>query len=351
MASAKSDQSYSFIKSTPYNLRPSARFNFDHSKKFIIITAGPTGSGKSDLTKKTVELLYKTRKTPVYEEFLIDDLVENSDTYKELINKIIDDYECRQSITDGKCNLLNPSPEILADFEKAYMKIRREGPCNVDSDNSCDILFEEKLKAAVLAEKNISIETTGNKVPLKYISQIDLSKYNVVFVYSLVNFENLLKRNSSRATNAMQTYFTDASKSAPRLPDVSRKHFKVATSKIISTIIKLRNLCMRQGKPPGEDCGKINSNRGFTLLIFDNNKAKKDLIYDSRTSNTLMTGPEFVAFISKYQLDSTNSKGSKGSKDSKESKKALVAGGNKKYTVTRKKKRNKNNKKYTRKRH
>ena len=149
----------------------------------------------------------------------------------------------------------------------------------------------------------------------------------------------------------MQTYFTDASKSAPRLPDVSRKHFKVATSKIISTIIKLRNLCMRQGKPPGEDCGKINSNRGFTLLIFDNNKAKKDLIYDSRTSNTLMTGPEFVAFISKYQLDSTNSKGSKGSKDSKESKKALVAGGNKKYTVTRKKKRNKNNKKYTRKRH
>ena len=61
-------------------------------KKYFIITAGPTGSGKTKLVEKTLEKLNINPKTE-YTKFLIDDLIENDDDYKRLVKEIIKDVE------------------------------------------------------------------------------------------------------------------------------------------------------------------------------------------------------------------------------------------------------------------
>ena len=285
------------------NLRAKKTLKFNYKNPCMILTAGPTGSGKSDLTRIALELLYSTQSIPKCTKFLIDDLVEKSDLYKEKIDYLIEKFGCEESITDGECDLKNPSPTLLKHFEEAYMSTRKVGPCNSVIPESCNQIFKTRIKTAIAKGKNISIETTGSKIPLDYIHLVDILKYNVVFVYSLVSFGALLGRNTDRASKNMTTYLKDRTKPGPRLPDVSEKQFKKSTSLIIQTIIQLRNLCLRRGRPPINTCGTISHGSPFTLLIYDNDGPTKKLVYNSRTSDDFMTETEFVTFISRYQLD------------------------------------------------
>ena len=304
------------------NLRARTAIKFNYKNPCMILTAGPTGSGKSDLTQIALELLYSTQTIPKCTKFLVDDLVEKSDLYKEKINALIEKFGCDKSISEGKCDLKNPSSSILKHFEEAYMSTRKVGPCNSVIPESCNDVFKSRIKAAISDGKNISIETTGSKLPLEYINLVDMLKYNVVFVYSLVSFGALLGRNIDRASKNMTSYLNDRTKPGPRLPDVSEKQFKKATSVIIQTIIKLRNICMRRGKPPYKTCGIIANGSPFTLLIYDNEGPSKRLVYNSRTSDDFKTDQEFVTFISNYKLDtvSTRSTTANNTKTPKKSK-------------------------------
>jgi len=317
------------------NLRARNNQKFNYKNPCMILTAGPTGSGKSDLTQIALELLYSTQGLPKCKKFLVDDLVEKSDLYKKKIDDIIEKFGCDKSISEGDCNLINPSPTILKHFEEAYMSTRKVGPCNSLNPEPCNDIFKSSIKAAISDGKNISIETTGSKIPLDYVNLVDLSKYNIVFVYSLVSFDALLGRNTNRASKNMTTYLNDKTKPGPRLPDVSEKEFKKNTSLIIQTIIKLRNVCLRRGRPPYNICQNIASGSPFTLLIYDNDGLAKKLVYNSRTSNDFMTDAEFVTFISRYKLDLPNK--TKLSKKTKSPKKS--SGGKK--TLKRKYRKNK----------
>jgi energy-coupling factor transporter ATP-binding protein EcfA2 len=94
-------ETYSFIAPNPYNLRPEQQTKFNYDKPTIIITAGPTGSGKSSLLDKALELLYKHKKTPTFKTFLIDDYVDNSQSYKDIVNNIKPKVILLNAIHDG----------------------------------------------------------------------------------------------------------------------------------------------------------------------------------------------------------------------------------------------------------
>lgn len=291
-----------------YNLRPEEQRKFNYNNPTVIITAGPTGSGKSSLLSKSLELLYKNKQIPSYKTFLIDDYVQNSQNYKKLVNNVIDKFNCKENIEAGSnCDLSNPNKELIEDFVKIYFDIREKGPCN-NSDKSCKEIFNSDLKTAILNHENILIETTGKDIPLKYINKIiqlvGLTNYNFLFVYSIVDFKPILiNRVKSRFKNSMINYLNDINNPAPRIVNINEEIFKQKTTKIIKTLIKLRNICLRLGRPTDPECGVINSNSNFILLIFDNNEMPSKLIYDSRTNDKFMTDTQFLTLLHSYKLD------------------------------------------------
>ena len=299
-----SDNIYSFTTPEDYNLRPINRQKFNYRNPAIIFTAGPTGSGKSRLIKYALELLYKTR--PDFKTFLIDDYVENSNIYKQEINKIIRDFGCDQTTDlNTMCDLLNPSDELLQAFEVAYFTARKHAPCNNDDPTdmkNCEDIFKIDWQTAVDNNENIAIETTGKKIPLDYLKYQGLRDYNIVFVYSIVSFDELIKRNKTRALTGVNTFLANNTTPAPRLPNITIDNFIENTTNIINTLLKLRNECMRIGRPDPSICGPINSTSAFVLLIFDNDNTRAKLIYDSRTGDNLMTDNQFKHLIFKYHL-------------------------------------------------
>lgn len=275
----------------------------------VVITAGATGSGKSSLLKKVRELLFDHDHVP-FEEFLIDDYVENSDNYKRKVHQIIHKYNCKKektwppapSASKESCNLDRPSTKLLNDFASAYFEVRNVGPCNLDKETkSCREVMNRDLKKAIAASRNILIETTGKKLPLRYMKLIKKyasRPYNVVFVYSMVNFSELMKRNASRARKQMKTFIdSEYSSPAPRLPDISEYAFKQAVSTIQKTVVKLRNECLRQRSK----CDVINKDGKFVLLIFDNNTWDSKLVYDSQsTDKSFLSKKDFKKMIYNY---------------------------------------------------
>jgi energy-coupling factor transporter ATP-binding protein EcfA2 len=291
---------------TGYNLRPMLAKKFDIKKPVIVFTAGSTGSGKSTLLNKIIKLLYKTE-TPIFESFLIDNYVENSNAYKQKVDKIIEDFKCNEEKSDT-CDLENPSKQLLDVFSESYINVRTDGPCfdPPEEAKGCKHFYWHDWQEAIKQNKNILIETTGRGIPLGYLKDLlkitSLNDYNVVFCYSIVSFDEVIKRNKSRARHQMNTYIQDKSKSAPRLPDISEVAFKESTRNMIDTLNTLRNICLRIGRPPKSVCGEINSGGNFVLLIFDNNNLRSKLIYDSRTSDYYLTDVEFKKLLHPYGL-------------------------------------------------
>jgi energy-coupling factor transporter ATP-binding protein EcfA2 len=310
------NNSYSFLTKKNYNLRPEQMKKFNYNSPTIIITAGPTGSGKSSLLSKSLEILYKNKRAPTYKQFLIDDYVDNSKRYKEIVDTIIEKYHCNETTGDGsECDLSNPNPEFVREIDDAYFEVRENGPCD-DSGKSCKELYNYDLQNAITNGENILVETTGKDIPLKYINKINkitenlgLPNYNFLFIYSILDFNPLIDRVKNRFKDSMISYLNNKNSSAPRISNISRDTFKQKTAQIIKKLIKLRNVCMRLGRPNDIECGPINSNGNFVLLIFDNNTMPSKLIYDSRSNDTFMTDGEFINLLQSYGLE-----GGKGNK-------------------------------------
>ena len=57
---------------------------------YIIITVGHSGSGKTRLINKTIEYLNLDKN---YKTCLVDDLIENNEEYKKIINNNLESFE------------------------------------------------------------------------------------------------------------------------------------------------------------------------------------------------------------------------------------------------------------------
>jgi cytidylate kinase len=254
--------------------------------KYFIITAGATGSGKTGLILKTAETLGLKLEEGNYAKILVDDLVETDPKYKAKIDEILMKIkrECEGREECEKIKLENPTQELLKEFGSAYFNTRQAKGCGLaDVDpkiGSCDEENDANLKNAIDARKHVIFEFTGGYIPTwlldeKYIPQ----GYTIVLSYTLVNIDELIKRNKSRAYSAVKEY-ESAEKTqelrAPRLPDISKENFTKVLNTIKTVLLDIYDSCIKLYN--SDICGPRQIDR---LLLFNNNGNPMINIFDS----------------------------------------------------------------------
>lgn len=285
------------------------------TNRYLIITSGPTGSGKTELVKATLQYLHERGDTTVdkdtrFQKFLIDDLVENSKNYQDGVEKIIEgvkkkceEEKKRKVITDNtdkitgceKNKYSKNDGNLIDAFFKAYESSIKEDPgCNqkntkyitqaeqeqkVYSGLSCYDVLDKKLKSALNNPKEnpvVVFETTGKSIPKWLLSYVtgetgfipEISQYKVIFSYSLVSVQNLIIRNQNRFVGDLTKYYDNRTENpTPRLPYNTECAFMDNNNRIIVSTMELFNECIKDKNT--ETCGDVPINR---LLLFDNNE-------------------------------------------------------------------------------
>lgn len=168
-------------------------------KKLLLITAGPTGSGKTGLVQKTLEYLGYTSFD--HKKFLIDDLVENSVSYTENVKEILEEVkrECEKKNFTKKPNknpneidkcqrraYANTDGKLIDRFYKAYSSSKNSKDNCKQNNNygivdeisirnsdkkSCSDILDKKLWETLNDPNNttpVVFETTGEKFRIGY---------------------------------------------------------------------------------------------------------------------------------------------------------------------------------------
>ena len=251
---------------------------------YFIVTAGPTGSGKSKVIDKTIEIM-KFDKT--YSKILIDDLVEKSEMYKTAVTTILENVKADCAKEQPPCDTekelgyyKNPSQDLLKKFSDAYFAARASGCIG-----NCDAMNDELLKDAISKQSNIVLETTGMSIPTWLLKApfIIPNTYTVVFAYSIVQLDTLIDRNKNRIIESMKLFNSDHNNPAPRLPNIEEAAFKPIVSNIKKVLVDLYANCVRRGHTDNPaKCSTTPINR---LLIFNNNETDMTLAFDSQIND------------------------------------------------------------------
>jgi Ni2+-binding GTPase involved in maturation of urease and hydrogenase len=324
---------------------------FESNKKYYIITAGPTGSGKTNLIDNTIKHLNINNNG--YKKFLVDDLVENDQKYKDKISTIIKEIEteCKQNdITDKICEkekYINPDENLIKKFNDAYFEVRKKTGCDIEfvdgrEYNGCDQKLINELKQDNKPDI-IVIETVGTYIPTwlfeneKDIPEFIPDDYSIIISYSLVNINNLIERNKNRTYNNILNFKKNPDLPAPRLPSTN---YRESIDQIIITLQNLYNSCINKNKLDTNICGKRKIDK---LLIFDNNGSQQKLVFDS--TDTKMTTETFNNLIESLLLSPSENKHG-GSKKQKSKKSGSKKQKSKKSGSKKQKLKNKRTKKY-----
>jgi hypothetical protein len=266
-------------------------------RPLLIITMGPTGSGKSSLAQATMNQLDIDINIDRMQSFLIDDYVETDIKYRELVELII-------KKAGGIEALRNPTENVVADFRAAYFTTRTSEGCKqgkrvsrkpvcsaaskfMDNDaDGCDIVFNYDLFTAICDHRDIVFETTGEYYP-NWLVEATEGIYDVVVVYSVVTLVELLKRNKSRAFKQAQTlertgWWGGGAGRAPRLPyGNSSDEFTKTVEKIYDTMFNVIKQNCWEAK--NDFCGDLPIKH---MLIFDNNTRPMRLMVDLTKDDT-----------------------------------------------------------------
>lgn len=271
---------------------------------YIIITNGPTGSGKSSLIDK-VRRRYKLEDR--YTKILIDDIIEFNTFYKNEIDIIIREM-CDDSLVLCKRleeELLNPNPIFLKRFNKLYKKIRgiEDKERKEDGEHfcikngkpmTCDKYNDILLGQALRERNNIVFETTGGYF-IKWLFDIisgvkyDLQNdaiYDVYYAYTILDFCELITRNKLRALETTRKYLTNTSiYPAPRLPDVSEDNY----NKNLSIILRQLYEFIYQKQKGMYD--------NINFIVYDNTSRNDVIVYDSTNEEHLRNPQIYVERI------------------------------------------------------
>ena len=91
-------------------------------RPYLIITNGPTGSGKSGLVNKTIDHF---KIPPNHHTFLIDDLIESNKEYKHRIDALIINECGSHSLCPSLVKRLNnPDSDFYEKFGAMYFDVR-----------------------------------------------------------------------------------------------------------------------------------------------------------------------------------------------------------------------------------
>ena len=273
-----------------------------HYSRYLIVTNGATGSGKSSLIKKTISHYNLSNK---YSQFLIDDLIENNEHYKKAIDKLILE-ECKSDILCDKLRgrLENPDGQMYQKFGTLYMKYRgkstpQEEWCD-DKKKTCDQLLDDMLGDAIQRGKNIVFETVGTYYVDWLISKLhdkNPDSYEVFYAFTIVDFCENIRRNKTRAVDSMASYIKNKQGNpAPRLPDVSEDPFRKNIQLIQENLEKIV-----LGKASG-GCSKVDH-----IVVFNNNVSRdkafssEAVLYDSDTCTSINDAKQALAKITEVQ--------------------------------------------------
>jgi len=302
-------------RSNKKTLCKKASIEKNQKQRYIIVTVGPTGSGKTDMIHKLEKYLDISQITKD-NYILIDDLIESDPYYKKKVRDILNEH-CKPNIE--KCNIEsmvdNPSDELLDAFKDAYFKARTRQGCGKKNDkgDSCDVKNDKKFTKSLEEGKNIVFETTGEKQGVSpaawFLTRHDWWKdefdniknydYKIIFAYSLVKLKELVKRNKSRAKKSIKKFIKNKT-IAPRLPDIKGNDFEEKVEQITQNLINLVCTCFLNGNRKNTKyCGTYPINKtNQNLIVFDNNrgKGKMKIIYDHNNNKGVID----KKFISKY---------------------------------------------------
>jgi hypothetical protein len=202
--------------------------------RFLIITLGPTGSGKSSMAKYLINYAKKINnqaKNIAWTTKVLDDYVEESEDYKKEIDAVIaqnGDSAYLNSILDNLdgCTIYEePWKTIAQSCLDAYFKVR--GMKDSAGQNKVD-MFNNAFHDALAAGNNIIYEITGRSMftTLEALNAIsfytnDCEKYNYVILagFNITDFYSLQNRNIDRFKYAFRQYAKNpGQEKPPRLP-------------------------------------------------------------------------------------------------------------------------------------
>lgn len=259
----------------------------DKTKPFLLITAGAPASGKSNFKRRTIDKLLKTV------EISIDDYIENDTTYKnEVIDIILDwDLYIGPNKSTGEAGRINPDnadlldhPDLIEAFNRSYFSAKKRH----DNERMNDV------REAVEKKKNIIIETTGKKLPLKYLNNV--KGYNIIFLYILIPEEKQREMIKTRATTKLVSFMTDVDNNpAPRLPNTAETNLTEKNEYMIYILNEIRTICECKRGETYEfnldnydpenvwaQCEDVCKSNNVTLVVYNNYKELPNpiLVYD-----------------------------------------------------------------------
>ena len=266
---------------------------------YLLITMGPTGSGKSSLIKAVCEHL----KLPITKnKVLIDDLVVDNPYYRNKVKEFLNTKSYDELIKLFK----KGDTGLQKTFNNFYFSTRSQTYCYKSSryygtlltkDDiqfnkanakltltkdftskehkifNCDNTNDIKLKKLIDKQANFVLETTGTSFPTWLVNIKQLANYQIIFAIPGVNTCKLLTRNKTRAITTLKNFLQDPDNTEPpRLPTVDERIYKTNVKQIISTF----NTMITQ------------NNSKYRLFIFNNDTDNQPmtLVYDSNSSNS-----------------------------------------------------------------
>ena len=210
---------------------------YDKKMRFLIITLGPTGSGKSTMATQLMNYARRINGSAARAEWsqkVLDDYVEESPEYKIEMDKIISKIEKKVGGRESLIAMLNeidgcsiysePWHEFARECTEVYFRVRT--PIDPAYKNKVD-LFNNAFHESLQAGKNIIFEITGRNMltTIEALNALavytnDCEKYNYIILagYNVTDYYSLQNRNIDRFTHAMKKYLRDGNAKPPRLP-------------------------------------------------------------------------------------------------------------------------------------
>lgn len=230
--------------------------------RWVIVTAGPTGSGKGALWRAAADTL-RVHVQP-RDVVLVDELVQRDRGYKESVRSTLAKVGVRAASDREQLARVIEAPPLTAleQLSAAYKAAR----------TAADAASDAAIHAAMGAGRPLVVETTGRRAPKWLFALAERHRYRVALAYTLVGFCELVARVKGRALDAALAFLADPTGApAPRLPDPRLEKLGVEVRAIGAVLLELVRECFAPG---GGACPAV-----AALLLFENNGDRLRLLH------------------------------------------------------------------------
>jgi hypothetical protein len=292
-----------FVDKKNFDISPLRGGNF----RFLIISMGPKGSGKSgttEATKRYASLInnnaVRNGKPWVEENVNYDHLIMHNVDYKSGIKKLVPSFE------EDTVQKVGKNPEQIKNIEALYNQVRNDNATPIQkkqrksygfgskkrkaalrrlgiTDNmgnlkTVDIQIYGNLRKAIVNGKNIVYETTGaNWDTLRKIFETIVFttntcqkfKYIILGSLNIIDSQSLQKRILGRSRNSLKQMVTfPTTAPAARFPKSDLENINKCREKIYNNIKHLINMCTTTDEGASET-GTCQGVGVDILLIYD----------------------------------------------------------------------------------